>query len=132
MFLTVGPLCIGLISTWLSHVGPGKGILWINFLFLFILDLFCFVCSFICVLFCSVSVVSQLILGSCSLSQSGMPNNAGPFTVNKLHQNLMPLLFIVTLHMPICGIHKLVYAFYTTFHLWICLDKQFWCLERLL
>ena len=47
-----------------------------------------------------------------SHSQSGIPNNAGPFsgTTKKLHQYFMPLLIIVSLHVSICDIHELLYA----------------------
>ena len=57
-------------------------------------------------------MVLQFILSNHSCSQSGIPNNAGPFpaSTKKLHQNLMPLLIVVTLNMPIFGIHELFYA----------------------
>ena len=70
----------------------------------------------------------QLILSSCGISQSGMPNNDGPFpgTTRKLHLTSMPLFIFVILHMPICGIQELLYAYNTTFYPWIYLDQQFW------
>ena len=48
------------------------------------------------------------MLNSCSLLQSSIPNNAGPLpdTTKKLHQNLMLLLLMLTLHTSICGMQE--------------------------
>ena len=52
------------------------------------------------------------MLSSCSHLQCGIPNNAGPFpgTTKKLQQYSIPLLIMVTLHIPICGMCELLYA----------------------
>ena len=45
-------------------------------------------------------------------SQCGIPSNSGmfPSTKKKLHQYSMPLLIHATLHMPLHGMHELLYA----------------------
>ena len=84
----------------------------LTFEFLLVLDLPCFVSSFTCPLFWSASIVSLLILSSCNLSQSDIPNTGlylGPT------KTLMPLCIIFTLHMPICHMHNLLMVGNTTF-----------------
>ena len=52
------------------------------------------------------------MLSNCNLLLSGIPNNAGPLpgSTKKLHWYSMPLLIVVTLHAPTCGMHDLLYA----------------------
>ena len=47
----------------------------------------------------------------------GILRSAGPFpgTTKELHCYLMPLLIMVTLHIPICGMHELLYVCNTIF-----------------
>ena len=56
--------------------------------------------------------VWQFILSSYSHSQSGIPSKASPSpgTTKELFLYLMPLLTVVTLHIPICGMCELLYA----------------------
>ena len=44
------------------------------------------------------------------MSQSDIPNNAGllPGTTKSLNQSSMPLVIMMDLHTPICGMHELL------------------------
>ena len=79
---------------------------------IFILDLPCFVCSFTCLPLCSLFLLWQFMFSSCNLSQSGIPKNADPLhgTRKKMDRYTLPLSIMVTLHIPICDTHELLYA----------------------
>ena len=75
---------------------------------LFRLSLFC---SFINLAsFCWWILVWQFMLSCCSHSQFGIHSYTVPFpgTAEKWYWYTMPALLIVTLHMPICGMHELL------------------------
>ena len=84
---------------------------------LFRLHLSFFCCSLICPLLCWLIVVWQFMPCNCSHLPYGIPVNAGPLSgiTKKLHWFSMPLLIIVTLHIPMCGIQVLWYTFSTIF-----------------
>ena len=84
-------------------------------------------CSFICLSCWSAVKLSQLRVSICSISQSVMPNKAGPLlgTTKKLHQNMMSLFIIVTLHMLVSCICQLLYACNTPFYPWTYLGQPF-------
>ena len=87
-----------------------------------------------CLLFCCSFVVWQFMLSSCSLSQFGIPNNAGPCngTTRKLYQCFMPLLIMVTLHIPICGMHELLYVCNTIYLMNLFGSVMFVCRKSIL
>ena len=73
------------------------------------------------------------MLSFCSHSQPGIPNNADPFpgTTKQLHQYLMPSLIIVTLHIPIYGMHELLEVHKIFFAVyWIFSAHLHWYTER--
>ena len=63
---------------------------------------FFFVHYMLCGNLCSAAVIFHSLA-----SQTGGPLHG---TTKKLHQISMPLLIMLTLHTPFCGIHKLLYV----------------------
>ena len=105
----------------------------ITFQILFVLNLPYLDCSFSCPLLWSVSTVLQFILSICSLSQPGIPNNAGLFSgaVKKLHQDLMLFCELLLLYICLyaeciscCVCRKVIFCLY------IYWSPQFWCLKK--
>ena len=82
------------------------------------MDLSFLVCLFICFPFWLSFVAWHFMLSSFSLSQSGIPNNDGPFSCStkKLHQCLRPLIIMVTVHIPLCHLHELLYVHNNVFY----------------
>ena len=69
------------------------------------------------------------MLNSCSHSQSGIPNNAGPFSGTTKITSMLSLIMVM-FYMSICGMQELLWCTWLSLSLWTCLTHLHWYIER--
>ena len=79
-------------------------------------------------LVCTFVLCLQFKLRSCNLLQSGIPRNAAPLpgATKRLLWCWILLLFLLTLHTPICSMHEVLHVYIIIFCLLNYLDIALW------